>query len=115
MDKGLKIFLNLVLSLFLFVVSGIIQSTHFGLSMILLGYSIFNGIYIVFSNVSFEADPFRPEPMPPGLKDDNERRVRVIHEHHHHSFNQLTEGREVSKTLPDGSKISVRHVRRWDS
>jgi hypothetical protein len=117
MNKEAKICLSLFLALIMFLGSAVIQKNHPELGIFLYGASIFIAIYVPLAHFPFERamdqDPFRHEPMPPIER--REVTIRHRHEHHNYNFNQVTVGSEISKTLPDGSKISVRHVKKWDS
>lgn len=37
------------------------------------------------------------------------------HHHHHHHFGRYTEGLEWSEEKPDGTFVSTRQIKRWDS
>lgn len=63
----------------------------------------------------FDTSPKASQPPVSYGCDDHETTTVVHrHEHHYHNYNDITEGTETCKELPDGTTVTTRHVKRWN-
>ena len=109
-DNGSRFFLGMMTALFLFTASVFIKNNE--VSIFVAGAGVFVGIFYAISSVNIGSSSFEPEPMPVFVE-RKEITVNHIHEHRHHTFKECTEGKELSRRMPDGTIVSLRHVKRW--
>lgn len=72
-------------------------------------------IFLFCTALIFAPNVLCPEIYDMSFSPAVKQEVHVIHTHHHHNYNRVTEAHELAEEMPDGSVKRITIARRWEN